>query len=153
MDITQPPHSERYPDLARMTENPDRNFLWRNAAVNCGEFTARDRGVNERMDNHAFHGDVGFADAARRDFTLSDTSPVVTRFGFRPIPFGEIGLYQDGSRQPGPSSTKSRGGMCGSESALSQSRSSAGLPPRPAAKQPNGHPMIGLLSDQPDDEP
>ena len=95
VDITQPPHSERYPDLARMTENPDRNFLWRNAAVDCGEFTARDRGVNERMDNHAFHGDVGFADAAHRDFTLSDASPVVTRFGFRPIPFREIGLYQD----------------------------------------------------------
>jgi hypothetical protein len=102
VDITQPPHSERYPDLARMTENPDRNFLWRNAAVNCGEFTARDRGVNERMDNHAFHGDVGFADATRRDFALSDASPVLTRFGFRPIPFGQIGLYQDESRATWP---------------------------------------------------
>jgi hypothetical protein len=33
---------------------------------------------------------------------LSDTSPVVTRFGFRPIPFGEIGLYQDESRATWP---------------------------------------------------
>jgi hypothetical protein len=102
VDITQPPHSERYPDLARMTENADRNFLWRNATVDCGEFTARDRGVNERMDNHAFQGDVGFADAARRDFDLPEDSPVHTRFGFRPIPFREIGLYQDEYRASWP---------------------------------------------------
>lgn len=102
VDITQPPHSERYPDLARMQENADRNFLWRNAAVNCGEFTARDRGVNERMDNHAFSGDVGFADAAGRDFTLAADSPVYARFGFRPIPFQEIGLYQDEYRASWP---------------------------------------------------
>jgi hypothetical protein len=102
VDITQPPHSERYPDLARMAENADRNFLWRNVAVDCGEFTARDRGLNQRMDNHAFSGDVGFADAAHRNFALSEASPVFSRFGFRPIPFGEIGLYQDEHRATWP---------------------------------------------------
>ena len=102
VDITQSPHSERYPDLARMKENADRNFLWRNVAVDCGEFTARDRGVNERMDNHAFRGEAGFADPAGRDFTLSDASPVYARFPFRRIPFREIGLYQDEYRATWP---------------------------------------------------
>jgi hypothetical protein len=102
VDIDKPPYSERYPDLAHLAENPDRNFVWRNVAVDCGQFSIRDRGVNELMDNHAFFGDPGFADPQRRDFTLDDDSPVYDRFGFRPIPFGEIGLYQDEHRVSWP---------------------------------------------------
>jgi len=102
VDVTAPPHSIRYPDLAQMTENPDRNFIWRNLAVDCGDFSVRDRGVNELMDNHVFVDDPGFADPARRDFTLPENSPVYDRFGFRPIPFQEIGLYQDELRATWP---------------------------------------------------
>ena len=102
VDITKPPHAVRYPDLARMAENPDRNFLWRNVAVACGRFTARGPGVNELLDNHVFSEDPGFVDAERRDFTLPDDSPVYRRLGFRPIPFGEIGLYEDEYRASWP---------------------------------------------------
>ncbi len=102
IDITQPPHSTRYPDLAHMHENADRNFLWRNAAVACERFAIRDRGVNELLDNHTFGPDAGIADLAHRDFTLRDDSPVYDRFGFRPIPFNEIGLYEDEYRATWP---------------------------------------------------
>lgn len=102
VDIAAPPHSTRYPDLANMSENPDRNFIRRNLAIDCGDFSVRDRGVNELMDNHVFVGDPGFADPSKRDFTLPEDSPIYDRFGFRPIPFQEIGLYQDESRATWP---------------------------------------------------
>lgn len=102
VDISKPPHSVRYPDLARMTENPDRNFIWRNLAINCGRFTLRDSGRNELMDNCIFNGDAGFADQAKRDLTLPPDSPVYDRLGFRPIPFDEIGLYKDKNRATWP---------------------------------------------------
>lgn len=102
MDITKPPFSTRYPDLARMKENPDRNYIWRNLAVRCGQFSTRDRGVNEYLDNHAIQEDPGFAGPARRDFSLPPDAPIYRRFGFRPIPFGEIGLYEDAYRASWP---------------------------------------------------
>jgi hypothetical protein len=102
VDITKPPYSERYPDLAHLTKNADRNFLWRNLAVACGRFAARDRGVNELYDNCVYGSDPGFVDVAHRNFMLPADSPVYDRCGFRPIPFAEIGLYQDASRATWP---------------------------------------------------
>ncbi len=105
-DITQPPHSTRYPDLAHLREHADRNFIWRNVAVNCGRFAARGRGVNEFMDNCAFVGDPGFVDLARRRLGLKSDSPIYRRLGFRPIPFEEIGLYRDEFRATWPVRSK-----------------------------------------------
>jgi hypothetical protein len=102
VDITWPPHSTRYPDLLQMKENADRNFLWRNVAVRCGQFTARERGVNELMDNVTFDSDPGFVAPTRRDFSLPPQSPVYRRLGFRPIPLDEIGLYKDPYRASWP---------------------------------------------------
>ncbi|MEW6359003.1 MAG: LamG-like jellyroll fold domain-containing protein [Planctomycetota bacterium] len=102
VDITKPPYSTRYPDLARMKENADRNYIWRSLVVDCGEFTTRERGVNEMMDNCAFADDPGFVAPAERDFALRSDSFGYDRFGFRPIPFDEIGLYQDELRPTWP---------------------------------------------------
>jgi len=102
VDITKPPFSTRYPDLAHMDENADRNFIWRNVAVNCGQLTVRERGVNELVDNLTFRGDPGFADLAKRNLRLPADSPVYSRSGFRPIPFDEIGLYEDEFRASWP---------------------------------------------------
>jgi hypothetical protein len=54
------------------------------------------------MDNHMFVGDPGFANPAKRDFTLGGDSAVYDRFGFRPIPFEEIGPYEDEFRATWP---------------------------------------------------
>jgi hypothetical protein len=102
VDIGKPPHAVRYPDLAQMAENPDRNFVWRNAAVDCGDFSIRESGKNELMDNCTYQGDPGFADPEGRDFSLSDDSPIYDRLGFRPIPFDRIGLYADEHRAAWP---------------------------------------------------
>ena len=102
VDITRPPHSTRYPDLAQMAEDADRNFIWRNVAVGCGQFSTRDRGANEAMDNVVLGEDPGFADPGERDFDLPPDSPLYRRLGFRPIPFREIGLYQDAYRATWP---------------------------------------------------
>lgn len=102
IDVTRPPHIERYPDLARLEENADRNFLLRNVAVHCGMFTSRERGVNVLLDNVAFAADPGFVDVGKRNFTLPDDSPLFDRLGFRPIPFSEIGLYASPLRASWP---------------------------------------------------
>ncbi len=93
VDISQPPYSTRYPDLARLREKPDVNRIFRNLVVNCGQFLTRDQGKQETMDNTVTLGDPGFVDAARLGYTLRDDAEILRAGGFRPIPFAEIGLY------------------------------------------------------------
>jgi hypothetical protein len=102
VDVRNPPHSTRYPDLAHMQRDADRNFVWRNAVARCGRFSVRERGVNQLVDNVAFGSDPGFAAPGRRDFRLLPDSTLYRRFGFRPIPFEQIGLYQDKYRATWP---------------------------------------------------
>ena len=102
VDITRPPFSERYPELSHLEDNADRNFIWRNVAINCGQLTVRERGVNELIDNLTFRGEPDFIDLAKRRLGLSTDSPIYKRSGFRPIPFNEIGLYEDALRATWP---------------------------------------------------
>jgi thioredoxin-like negative regulator of GroEL len=95
VDITKPPYSTRYPELARLGEGEGINNVWRSVVYNCGEFLTRDRGLQDLMDNYVTSQDPGFADALKGDFRLRDDSPVYDRIGFRTIPFEEIGLYED----------------------------------------------------------
>jgi tetratricopeptide (TPR) repeat protein len=93
VDISKPPYSTRYPALARLAENPDVNHLWRNLAVGCGTFLARDRGIQDLAAN-VLRGDTDrFAD--RSDKRLHLAPAVCASAGLRPIPFDEIGLYPD----------------------------------------------------------
>ncbi len=93
VDIANPPYSTRYPALAHLADDPDVNLVWRNVAANCGEFLTRDGGVERTMDNLTLGGDPGFVGAGKRDYTLKPDSPVFAQSGFRPIAFGDIGLY------------------------------------------------------------
>ncbi len=102
VDITSPPFSTRYPDLLHLQDNPDRNFIWRNLIVDCPQRSMRDRGANQWVDNHAMIGDPGFVDRLTRDFSFPANAPIYDQFSFRPIPFKEIGLYEDGNRASWP---------------------------------------------------
>ena len=35
VDVSAPPYSTRYPELARLREDFDRNFIWGNAMIRC----------------------------------------------------------------------------------------------------------------------
>ncbi|HEY3322295.1 MAG TPA: LamG-like jellyroll fold domain-containing protein [Planctomycetota bacterium] len=95
---TEPPYVARYPDLAKLYENNDSNFIWRNIVLNCGKFLLRDPGRNDLMDNLLVADDPGFADLAKQDFSVRDSLPLSTRLSFQPIPFAEIGVYTDAYR-------------------------------------------------------
>lgn len=102
VDLSKPPHITRWPELGHLSDNADRNFITRNVAVQCNRFAQRERGVNVMFDNIAYASDPGFVSLTDGDFTLPDNSPVYDRLGFRPIPFGEIGLYASPLRASWP---------------------------------------------------
>ncbi|MGQ9503672.1 MAG: LamG-like jellyroll fold domain-containing protein [Thermogutta sp.] len=102
LDVSQPPLSERYPELLHLEENANRNFILRSLVISCGEFAIRDPGVNVFFDNHAAEGDVGFVDPYRRQFGLKPDATVFEWFPFRPIPFEEIGPYPSPERATWP---------------------------------------------------
>ena len=102
IDISQPPYSTRYPALAHLADNPDANAIWRNVVSGCGQFLTRDRGIQDLVSNHVAKEDVGFVDAKRLNFQLKPDAAVIDRTGLRPIPFDEIGLYQDEFRASRP---------------------------------------------------
>lgn len=92
---TEPPYATKYPEVAKLYENNDANNIWRNVVLNCGAFLLRDPGRNDLMDNWLASEDPGFADPAKGDFTMKEGSPLANRLSFTPIPFGEIGMYED----------------------------------------------------------
>jgi hypothetical protein len=95
VDITRPPYSTRYPQLAHLLDNEGVNMVWRNVAYNCGDFLTRDRGIQDLMANYVTVQDPGFVDAGKLDFALKPDSPILAGGAFRPIPFEEIGPYGD----------------------------------------------------------
>ena len=98
VDIDRPPYSTRYPALARLAENEGTHQVWSNVARNCGEFLTRDRGLQDLMDNQVTFAAPPAA-AAWPDPDLAEMGKPDSRRlrmpGFRPIPVGEIGLYDD----------------------------------------------------------
>jgi hypothetical protein len=102
VEVSSPPYSTRYPGLSRLHGSADVNLIWRNLVYDCGQFLTRDRGIQELMDNCVTSQEPGFADPEGRDFRLPDDSPVYDQTGLRPIPFDEIGLYEDEFRASWP---------------------------------------------------
>ena len=95
---TEPPHVTKYPDLAHLEENVDRNFIWRNVTLDCPKFALRENGQNELLENESLLKDPGFVAVATGDFALPSDSALYDQLGFRPIPFDEIGLYKNENR-------------------------------------------------------
>lgn len=102
VDISKPPYSTSYPELAHLTENEGVNFVWRNIASGVGQFLTRDRGLQQVVDNYITAGDAGFVDKSKLNFQLRPGSPALRETAFRRIPFESIGLYQDTLRASWP---------------------------------------------------
>jgi len=106
IDASKPPYSTRYPDLARLAENPDVNMIWRNLVYQCGMFLVRDRGNQDVRGNLITSEASGTTDLAGRRLPWRLDPAVMDRIGFRPIPVDEIGLYPDQLRASWPIAEK-----------------------------------------------
>ncbi len=111
VDITQPPYSERYPQLANYwNDNPavPANPIERNLLVNCGKVTSARPEWGPFQNNWSTDHDPGFTNMAAGDFTLKEDSSVYRKIsGFEPVPFAKMGLYTDSWR----TCTPARGGF------------------------------------------
>lgn len=112
VDITKPPYSTQYPNLANWLDPlpngysyvgmyPSRNTMENNVIVGYKE-TSRLVGINANMaflNNLATKTDPGFINAEELNFELKINSSVYKMVpGFKAIPFKEIGLSEDKDR-------------------------------------------------------
>jgi hypothetical protein len=98
---------ERYPDLARLAEQPGLNYARRNVFWRCGPRFSTYGKPSEEMfelqDNtEAAADDPGLTAAAAAGFRSFPNSPVFDPIGFQPIPVAGIGLYEDPHRASWP---------------------------------------------------
>jgi hypothetical protein len=89
----------RYPELATLPENADRNTVTRSLVVDCRALFRRDSGKNRQSENLVTKDASEFRDAGQGDFRLAGASTAAAKIGFRPIPMEEIGLYRDAFRR------------------------------------------------------
>jgi hypothetical protein len=108
VDITKPPYTERYPELAGFldpaSDRPRVNRARRNMFVRCAEAS----GGNWQLlpgDNWAADQDPGFVNPGQEDYRLRSDSAVWARLpGFEPIPIETIGLVTNALRPRLPES-------------------------------------------------
>lgn len=109
VDITKPPYSERYPQLANYwNDNPalPANPIEQNLLVNCGKVTNARPEWGPFKNNGSIDGDPGFVNMAEGDFTLIEDSPVFKQIpGFKTVPFARMGMYTDRWRSQVPERT------------------------------------------------
>jgi hypothetical protein len=85
-EIDRALYLERYPDLARLAEEPNTNQVRGNLMVRCGEVLRRAGSSVRAYDN---------TETAEGSITLEANNPLFNKPGFPRIPVREIGLYPD----------------------------------------------------------
>lgn len=113
VDYKHPPYSTCYPELGEWLDpivegkewvgmRPRRNLMLRNVVVNTPNVVQfmGDHAQCEERGNLHLDSDPGFVDAAHGNFSLREDSIVYQELpGFEPIPFDQIGLYEDEYRR------------------------------------------------------
>ncbi len=104
IEIDQPPYSTKYPWLKDLQKNNGQNFFWRNLLVRCNSLALRrNANIHEFLetistdDAQAFLTD-GTPESYDKAFSAESWKPFTACSAMRPIPFNEIGLYDDPSR-------------------------------------------------------
>mgnify|MGYP006415950871 FL=1 len=125
----EPPYSTRFPKLAKILDDEPtwpkgnilrENIFWRGSGENLrrtGWDTPPPSGsyrnawwhhIQESayklltIENNMVDVDPKLVDEEQGNFLLRDDSPAFARIGFKPIPFGKIGLYKDENRASWP---------------------------------------------------
>lgn len=89
-EIDQALYVERYPELGRLAEDHDVNYVKKNLVVNCEEFLRRDASRALATDNAVIAAETSAENVP--DFEA--LSRLLDEHGLAPIPFDEIGLYE-----------------------------------------------------------
>ncbi len=101
MKAGQPPFSTAYPELAKYwQDNPEipADLVERNLIVNCRKLTNGKPEWGPFKDNWETNRDPGFVNATKGDYRLKPDAEVFIKIpGFKPIPFGEIGIQKKAS--------------------------------------------------------
>jgi hypothetical protein len=84
-------YQQRYPDLAQLATDANRNSVRRNLGWRCGELLRRAPPVLQSKDNALLRDD---------ELVWKSTAFRLDHAGFDPIPFEQIGLYRDGTLRP-----------------------------------------------------
>jgi len=95
-------YSARYPEMARMDQDLNVNWLRRNLVLDCGAFLHRNGGGARCEQNLEPAKDSGFAVPANGDFFSPKTARALRALGFKPLPASSIGLYRDAYRRELP---------------------------------------------------
>jgi hypothetical protein len=90
-DIDRDAYLQRYPELARLSQDANRNHVRRNPASRCGELLRRPAGNLDAGDNTVL---------PETQFVWQPARFQLNHPGFDPIPFEEIGLYVDAPFRP-----------------------------------------------------
>jgi len=99
VNATQSLYLKLYPEMATLYERVDENNIWRNVVLDCDRYLLRGGGKADLMENWVTKSNPGYVDPAKGDFKLKSGTPLEARLSFQPIPFDEIGLYEDTYRK------------------------------------------------------
>jgi Right handed beta helix region len=90
-DVDRELYLQRYPELARLSEDPNLNHIRRNLVYRCGELFRRPPKNLDASDN---------AVLPETEFAWEPPRFQLHRPGFDPIPWAEIGMYVDAPFRP-----------------------------------------------------
>ena len=96
-----PLYLARYPDLARIKDDPDISFMTRNVFAGCENVLTRDGGIQRTVLNTTIDGQKPFDAKALLKQAALASSPRFRRILFEPIPVEQIGPYAHPWRNAG----------------------------------------------------
>lgn len=108
-DIDRALYLARYPELARLEESPNANWIYRNVVVGCETFLHRDSQANAIGFNWLGPAEAAIEVLRPGHFRLRPDAPFWSAIGFRPIPIDRIGLYPDRFRSRLPEEVRDQG--------------------------------------------
>jgi hypothetical protein len=113
VNIDQPPYSTKYPWLKDLKLNNGRNFAWRNLLIRCNEVALRRGKMHEFLDTIDSKDAKAFLvgdtlESMDQAFSQQHWKQFTQISALRPIPFEEIGLYEDPNRASKPTVAEMR---------------------------------------------
>jgi len=112
-EIDRALYLQRYPYLARLKQDHNRNWIYRNVAWHCGPLLHRNSSYSVAGANLASEENPGIEQPAAGTFRLRPDAALWSEIGFRPIPFERIGLYLDRFRTKLPEQCVAEGRAAG----------------------------------------